>query len=271
MLVALTCGCALRAAPPSAVPHSRIEAHSVQGDPIEVFSCGPGFGGVLVVGGTHGDERGSARLVRELTPRLRCPPDGGALTILPALNPDGLGTAARTNARGVDLNRNLPTRNWYPFPAHGARPISEPESQALYQVLWRVRPGVTISVHEGDEPLVDWDGPATDAARALGACTGLEVRRIGARPGSLGSLVGVDWGQPIVTVELPRAASRMSSEALWAAYGRCLLAAVELGPEVAPDTPLARVGSTGRRQACPTRPAWRRCARARWGKCRCRR
>jgi murein peptide amidase A len=163
--------------------------------------------------------------VRELAVRIRCPAQG-MLTIVPALNPDGLGMAERTNARGVDLNRNMPTHNWAPRPAHGPEPMSEPESRALYDLLLSVRPSFTVSVHEASEPLVDWDGPADDPARALGACTGLAAQRIGAMPGSLGSLLGVDWGWPLVTLELPREASRMSAEALWATYGDCLLVAI---------------------------------------------
>ena len=229
----------------------------MRGDPIEVFRCGQEAGGVLVVGGMHGDERGGAALVRELTIRLACTDGGGALTIVPVLNPDGLYVAARANARGVDLNRNLPTQSWVPRPAHGGWPMSEPESRALYDVLVRANPAFVISVHEGTEPLVDWDGPAADAAQGLGACTGLEVRRIGALPGSLGSLVGVDWGRPLVTLELPRAASSLPVETLWATYGHCLLEAVGQ----APDTRLA--GSAPRRGG-HARPALRWCPRACW-------
>jgi murein peptide amidase A len=206
-------------------PQWQVAAHSIQGHPIDVLRCGTRPGGVLIVGGTHGDEPGSAALVRELAVRIRCPAEG-TLTIVPALNPDGLGLGERTNARGVDLNRNMPTHNWVPWPMHGPEPMSEPESRALYDLLLGVRPYFTISVHQAGVPLVDWDGPADDAARALGACTGLAAQRIGAMPGSLGSLLGVDWGWPLVTLELPPEASRMSGEALWATYGDCLLAAV---------------------------------------------
>ena len=259
----IVCGCALRPASTDRVPRRNVAARSVRGDPIEVFTCGQGSGGVLVVGGMHGDERGSAALVRELTTRVRCPPADRALTILPALNPDGLDMAARANARGVDLNRNLPTRNWIPRPVYGLQPMSEPESRALYDVLRRVQPAVTISVHEGNTPLVDYDGPAADAAHALGACTGLEVRRLGARPGSLGSLVGVDWGRPLVTLELPRRASSLPVEALWASYGHCLLNAVTRLPDAA-DTRLARTSPSPQRRGCRPGRGGRRCGRARW-------
>jgi len=256
----LVAGCGLRLALPSpgTAPRRDVAARSVRGDPIEVFRCGQEAGGVLVVGGMHGDERGGAALVRELTIRLACTHGGGALTIMPVLNPDGLYVAARANARGVDLNRNLPTHSWVPRPAHGGWPMSEPESRALYDVLVRANPAFVISVHEGTEPLVDWDGPAADAAQGLGACTGLEVRRIGALPGSLGSLVGVDWGRPLVTLELPRAASSLPVETLWATYGHCLLEAVgQPGSGHAAGVERARRGGHAR-------PAWRWCPQACW-------
>jgi protein MpaA len=202
----------------------QVAGHSVDGRPIDVLHCGA-LGGVLVVGGTHGDEPAGAALVRELAMRLPCPA-GDTLTVVPALNPDGLGMAERTNARGVDLNRNLPTWNWTPLPEHGPEPTSEPESRALYALLLAVRPAFVVSIHQGRVSLVDWDGPADGAARALGACTGLAAQRIGAMPGSLGSLLGVDWGWPIVTLELPRDASALPIETLWAAYGDCLVAAI---------------------------------------------
>lgn len=203
-------------------------AYSVRAQPIDVVSCGPGPGGVLVLGGVHGDERGSAQLVRTLADGLRCGA-GETVTVVAALNPDGLYAATRGNARGVDLNRNMAAWSWTPRPAHGCQPLSEPESRALDALLRRVRPVLTISVHEADVPLVDWDGPAGEAAAAIAACTGLPLQRIGARAGSLGSLVGNDWGWPLVTIELPRATSRLPADAVWERWGHCLLAAIAAG------------------------------------------
>jgi len=222
-----------RAAAPPTRPSRTIAAHSLGGAPIEVFTCGQGPGGLLVIGGTHGDERGSALLVRELVVRLACP--ATPVTIVWAVNPDGLATARRANARGVDLNRNLPTRSWTARATHGSGPLSEPESRALYDVILRARPSFTLSVHEGSDALVDYDGPAATAAAALATCTGLPVERLGARPGSLGSLIGVDWGLPLVTLELPRWTSRLDADQLWARYGPCLLYAVATHARLAPD------------------------------------
>lgn len=223
---ALLAGCAAHR-PPSAGAPARFEyARSVAGDVIDLFVCGRGTGGVLVLGGVHGDERGSALLVRTLAERYRCPAGEAVVTIVPGLNPDGLRAATRLNARGVDLNRNMPARSWTPQWVHGEQPLSEPESGALDALLRHVRPALTISVHEADVPLVDWDGPAGEAAGAIAVCMDLPLQRIGARPGSLGALLGEDWGWPLVTIELPRATSRMDADAIWERYGDCLLDAI---------------------------------------------
>jgi protein MpaA len=58
-----------------------------------------------------------------------------------------------------------------------------------------------------------------------GLC-GLPVRKLGVRPGSLGSYAGVELGVPIITLELPRNASDLSVDELWGRYGPSLVAAV---------------------------------------------
>ena len=56
--------------------------------------------------------------------------------------------------------------------------------------------------------------------------SGMPVRKLGSLPGSLGTLLGVDLGIPIVTVELPGAATRYSQQKLWDRYGEMLLVAI---------------------------------------------
>ncbi|MBX9818089.1 MAG: DUF2817 domain-containing protein, partial [Burkholderiaceae bacterium] len=73
---------------------------------------------VLVVGGIHGDEMSSSSLVFHWIGLAHNPPADMSLSIhwrfIPSLNPDGLFAkpSRRTNANGVDLNRNFPTPNW---------------------------------------------------------------------------------------------------------------------------------------------------------------
>ena len=76
------------------------------GNKIDLFN--PSFGAVLVIGVVHGDEQQGDYLIRkyyELCPETK-------LMLVPCLNPDGMESKTRTNFRGVDLNRNFPSKNW---------------------------------------------------------------------------------------------------------------------------------------------------------------
>jgi protein MpaA len=78
----------------------------------------------------------------------------------------------------------------------------------VVHLLETFRPRVVVSVHA---PLrcVNYDGPAADLAAAMAQHNGYPVRAaLGApTPGSLGSLVGIDQGIPIITLELPPGSS----------------------------------------------------------------
>jgi hypothetical protein len=53
----------------------------------------------------------------------------------------------------------------------------------------------------------------------------LPAKRVGSRPGSLGSFVGLTLGKSIITMELPEDAG-MDGEKLWKDYGEALIAAL---------------------------------------------
>ena len=61
------------------------------------------------------------------------------------------------------------------------------------------------------------DADAPLAERLAAAC-GLPVKKLGARPGSLGAWFGESLGKPILTLELPRDAPH-DADALWARCG----------------------------------------------------
>jgi protein MpaA len=60
----------------------------------------------------------------------------------------------------------------------------------------------------------------------MGQYCALPVKKVGARPGSLGSYAGVTLGIPIITFEMTDADSKLDSAALWQKYGRAMLAAI---------------------------------------------
>jgi protein MpaA len=123
------------------------------------------------------------------------------------------------------VNRNFAAGNWRSRHMNGPAPLSEPESRAIERLIIEERPARIISIHQ---PLgcVDYDGPAAELARIMADSTGLPVRKLGGRPGSLGSWAGFDRGIPIITLELPGSAGRLDREELWRRYGPALLAAI---------------------------------------------
>jgi len=201
---------------------------SVQGRPLQCFVAGDGGETVLILGGIHGNEPAGVPLCEQLYLYLRAHPDqrsGRRVVIAPALNPDGLAMDRRANAHGVDLNRNFRTANRRNCARFGLQPLSEPESRYVARLIDRYRPCRIVTIHQ---PLacVDWDGPGEGLAAAMARACGLPHKRLGARPGSLGSFAGEDRHIPTVTLELPRDATDDTPAQLWQRYGRALLVAI---------------------------------------------
>lgn len=171
---------------------------------------------VLVIGAMHGDELSSAAVALHWIQLAVQTPGNAQWRFIPALNPDGLlaRPARRTNANGVDLNRNFPTPNWHreakvywekrtrkdPRRWPGASPLSEPESRFLHDEMVRFQPHLIVSIH-APYGVLDFDGPGVPPPK-LGR---LYLDQVGIFPGSLGNYGGVHQGMPVVTVELPSA------------------------------------------------------------------
>lgn len=171
---------------------------------------------VLVIGGIHGDERSASSLVFHWIGHAEEFSADTHWRFLPALNPDGLliQPPRRTNANGVDLNRNFPTPRWDkdaltywttktkkdPRRFPGKTPLSEPESKFLHSQIESFKPDVIVSIH-APFGVLDFDGPSTPPEK-LGR---LYLDQVGIYPGSLGNYGGKTLGIPVVTVELPSA------------------------------------------------------------------
>jgi murein peptide amidase A len=179
-------------------------------------------GRVLVVGGIHGDELTAISIVFRWIEALQKSTGDAAQyhwRVVPVMNPDGLlaKPPTRVNARGVDLNRNFPTDDWFaeahrywhvstkrdPRRFPGTAPGSEPESRWLHNEIKRFKPDVIVSVHAPHDVL-DFDGPPA-GMKAPSRFGRLRLHRLGVYPGSLGNFGGLKEGIPVVTLELPHA------------------------------------------------------------------
>jgi hypothetical protein len=184
-------------------------------------------GRILLVGGTHGDELSSISIVFKWMHTLEKHHSGlFHWRINPLMNPDGALRPGqrRTNANGVDLNRNFATPDSYNGAAldywrnrtyenkrryPGPYPLSEPETNWLSEEIDNFKPDVVISVH-APYSLVDYDAPdRKNAPRRIGY---LHKNLMGTYPGSLGNYAGIYLGVPVVTLELPHAGIMPTSQ-----------------------------------------------------------
>lgn len=191
---------------------------SVLGLPLEVWRP-RGECHLLIHAAIHGEEPETTYALSRALRQLAELPAHTAVVL--AANPDGLIRGTRGNARGVDLNRNFPSRDWQPKPvthrstledasdvllSPGEHPASEPEVQALLALIAELRPRAVVALHA---PLACIDD-ANDSAlgRRLAERTGMPlVRDVGyPTPGSFGSW-GAEHGVSVVTYEFPLAAT----------------------------------------------------------------
>lgn len=165
----------------------------------------------LIVGGVHGNEPegvvASLGLLQTFqhsyTLKVR-------LTIVPQFNLDGVLGAKRKNARGVDLNRNLPTKDWTAnvaeekyFPGPSAN--SEPENQHLVKWIETTKPQFVFSLHSW-HPCLNINGNCRPEAEIIHSRTGYEIKEdIGyPTPGCLGTYCGLERSIPTITYEIER-------------------------------------------------------------------
>ncbi len=135
------------------------------------------------------------------------------ILFIPCLNPDGMAQNTRTNANGVDLNRNFPTKNWgedtstageNPSDYFGGKsPASEIETQFVIDVIEKYNPFVILTLH-APYKVVNYDGPAREISEEISKIIGYPVEEsIGyPTPGSFGTYAGVERNIPVITLEL---------------------------------------------------------------------
>ena len=163
----------------------------------------------LVIGVFHGDEPQGKFLIEEYLKHN----NNKNILFIPCLNPDGMQLKKRTNANGVDLNRNFPTKNWgQDTSLAGDNPSdyfcgtsagSEIETQFVIEVIEKYKPQKILTLH-APYKVVNYDGPAQIWAEDISKIIGYPVEAsIGyPTPGSFGTYCGIERNIPTITLEL---------------------------------------------------------------------
>lgn len=219
--------------PPAQTPPAQhmLMGRSVKGQAMMVQVLGKGGDTVFILGTIHGNEPAGTALVEQLSEHLRSNPkamEGHRVVLLPTANPDGLAAKTRTNAHGVDLNRNFAASNRIDNNTNGNGALTEPESQMIEKIIKEYNPNRIVSIHQppASDEGIDYDGPARALATRMAQYCDLPIKKRGAEPGSLGSYAGEELKIPIITLELAKGVTNPNPAALWEQYGRSLLAAI---------------------------------------------
>ena len=161
-----------------------------------------GEGKILVIGVFHGEEPQGKFLIDEYLKNHE-----SNLLFIPCLNPDGMAENKRTNANGVDLNRNYPTKNWELTDKDqyfgGEKPASEIETKFVVNIIKEYKPKAIVTLH-APYKIVNYDGPAKNLAQKISDIIKYPVESsIGyPTPGSFGTYCGVERNIPTITLEL---------------------------------------------------------------------
>lgn len=195
----------------------------------------------IIMCGVHGDEITPVKFCFDIMAYLKtayADPEivkkdflNKIVIVAPLVNPDSFFRArpTRINARGVDVNRNFPTKDWSKdarrlWISHfrkdkrrnpGVVANSEPEVVFQMNLIKRYRPDKIISVHS-PLTMLDYDGPSTvvdgsvDGAKAHELliqmskdASDYKIANYPFFPGSLGNWAGKERDIPTYTLELP--------------------------------------------------------------------
>lgn len=187
---------------------------------------------LLLMGGIHGDEPLGVHLA-EMTldflkkdaalakPEIKIP-----WALIPVLNVDGYRAGTRVNGRGVDLNRNYPSKSWTsgfekarynPGPSPG----SEAEIKAVVKFIGDFQPRLIIHCHSWKPMIVAAGEPGLKDAERLSRSSGYKVvPEIGyPTPGSLSQYGWWDNQIPVICIEED---DETHKEQVWPNFGKGL-------------------------------------------------
>jgi hypothetical protein len=114
----------------------RTIGHSEEGRPLVAYHLGMAAAPlrVLVVGGQHGDEGRARRAIERFPAENPAATLAMSLALIPNLNPDGAARKQRSNARGIDLNRDHQL-------------LLAAETLALHRFVRDWRPHLVLDIH----------------------------------------------------------------------------------------------------------------------------
>ena len=209
--------------------------HSDLNTPIALYASLPlarlaGERPILLIGGVHGDEPLGVLLAQKTLQFLRedgqkpVPQVTVPWVLIPVLNVDGFKAGTRTNGRGVDLNRNYPSKSWTAEAAKerynpGPHPASEAEIKKLVELIDLIHPRLMIHCHSW-KPMIVAAGGTRDAERLSRSSGYAVVPEIGyPTPGSLSEYGWFDRQIPVICIE---EADETPPEKVWPNFAKGL-------------------------------------------------
>ena len=157
---------------------------------------------ILIVGVFHGDEPQGEFFINKYLEKEH-KDSKNALYFIPRLNKNN----KRTNANGVDLNRNFPTKNWQKSARGdyfgGDMPNSEEETRFLVNLIEDNSFDAIVTIH-APYKIINYDGSALELAQKISSILNYPVESdIGyPTPGSFGTYCGVERQIPVITIEI---------------------------------------------------------------------